>query len=278
MNGGHKDPICEEWKRKREEHPFFGENKTEDDIKSMWDVSAENYSCTHYGEIRDKIIDRLMVSGILDIDTDVLDIGCGPGTYAIPMSGHARSILCVDSSPNMLSRLKRECESMNIQNISCLEADCLSIPAHCKRDLAFCSLCPPMNYPESILMMEGLADETCAYVSSANIGGSIETEIWSRLGKNYSYEGYYTDYPFEYLRSVGRDPTVEYFSQDVEDISPAEDVVERICKLFSRYRPLTDDLKRTIEDVIDIHSENGDVVQKKTMTLGLLVWNPIRIG
>ena len=43
----------------------------------------------------------------MDRDARVLDLGCGPGTLAIPMAGFAGEVVAVDVEPEMLDQLRR---------------------------------------------------------------------------------------------------------------------------------------------------------------------------
>jgi SAM-dependent methyltransferase len=40
-------------------------------------------------------------------DSRVLDLGCGPGTVAIPLAAHAGEVLAVDAEPEMIAELRR---------------------------------------------------------------------------------------------------------------------------------------------------------------------------
>jgi SAM-dependent methyltransferase len=48
----------------------------------------------------------------------VLDIGCGPGTLALPLSRQVKRVTALDFSPGMLAILKQQAEKDHIQNIS----------------------------------------------------------------------------------------------------------------------------------------------------------------
>lgn len=267
------EKICEAWNAERLKHPFFGENKSEAEIRSMWDASAEKYSDKGYGQVKTQIIDFLLSEYDLH-DLTMIDIGCGPGTYAIPLSSHVGSILCVDSSTKMLDRLRESISRDKITNIECAEQDCAAMPASFRRDVSFSSLCPPMNCPEAILDMERFSNKLCVYISSANISGSIETDIWKRLGKDYSYGGYHTRYPYEFLRSVGRDPSIHYFSQLFETTVSYDECVDTNMRFIGKYRAVTDEIAKIVKDVVSRYA-TGDIVHtERTMTKGLLTWSP----
>lgn len=267
------DEIITEWERNRNRHPLNGEKKTESFISNMWDESASNYDFHRYSTIVDDIVSMLRTKGLLF--GTVLDIGCGPGTFAIPFSESAETVIALDASRPMISRLEGTCDSKNIPNIRTIVCDCNHIPDDVHCNLVFTSLCPAMNNPSSILSMERYGD-VCAYVSSANTGSSIETEIWAALGEDYSYSGYYTGYPDEYLRSLGRETELFFFTQENVVDEPVEKTIERYTSLMSRYRPLTDEMMDIIKEVVSRYSDGDRVNYSNDSIMGLLIWCPPR--
>lgn len=54
-----------------------------------------------------ELIARLAQATGVDRDARVLDLGCGPGTLAIPLAGFAGEVVAVDVEPEMLDQLRR---------------------------------------------------------------------------------------------------------------------------------------------------------------------------
>jgi SAM-dependent methyltransferase len=55
----------------------------------------------------DELIARLAQATGIDRRARVLDLGCGPGSVAIPLAGYAGEVLAVDIEPEMLAELRR---------------------------------------------------------------------------------------------------------------------------------------------------------------------------
>lgn len=280
MNDGHglilpsdTSSVCSEWESMRMKHPFMGEGLEDGEIKDIWESSASNYSDNWYRSIKDEILCHLSESGIVHGKASVIDIGCGPGTYSVPLSGMCRSILCVDSSKTMLKRIEDRCTSDRIGNIETLHMDCRNIPDSCRKDVSFTSLCPPMNNPGSMHDMERLG-EKCVYISSANTKGSAETELWKRLGKDYSYAGYHTSYPYEYLRSIGRDPELIFFEQKNSYAYTNAEYVSKLTSIMRKYDVDVSLVSSLIHEMTDDRTEDGQVFEERITILGLLVWDP----
>ncbi len=54
-----------------------------------------------------ELLEELGVAAGLDGTGRLLDLGCGPGTIAIPLAAHVEQVLAVDSEPEMLAELRR---------------------------------------------------------------------------------------------------------------------------------------------------------------------------
>jgi SAM-dependent methyltransferase len=95
--------------------------------KELWDKRAESFN---------KLISRVS-DGKKELDKDdyiskmlshiegkpewsILDIGCGPGTLAVPLAKKAKSVTALDISSEMLKQMKVNACSQNLSNISCL--------------------------------------------------------------------------------------------------------------------------------------------------------------
>jgi len=266
--------LCKEWEAERVKHPFFAENMSKDSIFKCWESVSETYSAERYSIIREEILADLSKRGILNSDYTMIDIGSGPGTFAIPMSRHVREVTCVDSSQGMIRRLESECLANKIDNVKAILEDWERYETDSRFDLAFTSLCPPMNTPESIMKMETCAREHCIYVSSMNDNSEIISRIWKALGKNYSYAGYNTRYPYDFLKIIGRSPKLRELSQDqVVDI-PLDEAIDNEVKRMLPFVETTEEVRKTIAEIMTDYAEGPRFMIRSKMKVGLLTWKP----
>ena len=267
--------ICKEWNSKRMRHPFFAEGLDDESVSRCWEASSRTYTMGNYSRIRGDIVAELKRCGTLRTDRTLLDIGCGPGTYAIPMSPLLKHIDCIDSSAGMISRLLMECDRNLIGNIDVKLSDWNTYVPQKAHDIAFTSLCPPTNSPESMLKMEMCAKHKCVYISSSNKDPELSKGLWERLGKDYSFEGYDTSYPYGFLKEMGRTPKLKMFSDTLTTDRSLDEAVEDEIKKYSTYIEVTDDVKQIIRDTLTEYSEDSRVVTKSEIRAGLLVWSPL---
>ncbi len=267
-------PICKEWAEIRNKHPMYGEKLNDNQIVQIWDSAYETYTDTTYRDVKDSIIEYLVKSGVFSKDRTLLDIGSGPGFYALYIAKYLREITCMDPSQGMLDRLMKSCEEMNISNIQPLKMEWGSFDTNSGYDIAFASLCPPLNRPEEILRMEKYSREYCVYISTSDIAPGMQIEIWNELGKDYSYAGSDIRFPYEFLKELGREPILKTFEQNIDGSTPYEQAVSSMIRTISKYIKIDDDVEKTVRKIISGHTINGMVINKSVTRMGLLVWKP----
>lgn len=269
------EKICTEWRNERNKHPFYAEELSGEAIEKCWNESAVYYSGDEHAALRSEIYRDLLETNVLDKNRTMLDIGCGPGLYEKIFSPHLKHIFCIDGSEGMLDRLNQECIQNNIGNVSCEVCMWEEFDTSEKYDLVFTSLCPPTNNPESLLRMERYSSDLCIYISSANPTPNLSTEIWSRLGKGYSFKGYDTNYPYLYLSSVGRQPCLKFYTQVYDYEMDASEMIELQERSIGRYLEITPDVSNVIRSVVGSYSRDGIFRESKIIRLGLLAWRSI---
>ncbi len=104
------------WQAFQDRSPYYRSVKT-DGEESVWQEIAEGYDAVVYPDDHlPKLIDRLMPH-IKGLET-LIDVGSGPGTLALPLSGHLRHITAVEPSPAMSETLWRRLKRDGIANVS----------------------------------------------------------------------------------------------------------------------------------------------------------------
>lgn len=269
-------PICKNWKHDRERHPFFGENFSKEMIFSCWDRSAEGYTGENYSQIRSMVISDLIEMKVLDQGSVVLDIGCGPGLFALPFADHVKKVYCVDSSIPMIDRLVSKINNSKIDNMEVRHSTWEDLEVIPDVDVIFSSLCPPFNNPEDIMRMEDFASSYCVYISSANEDKGMNLEIWRRIGKDYSFNGYNTRYPCEFLISQGRVPELRFYSETLRTETTVDKAISSELSKIAQYRDISSEIEDIVTDVVMMHQSNGMMISEQEMRLGMLIWKPIK--
>lgn len=271
------EDVTKEWAEKRYRHPFFGECFSREKISEIWDRSAKSYDDGPLGPVQNMVIEEMRSSGILMPGFSIIDIGCGPGTYSFRFAELVEEVVCLDGSREMLNRLESKCLETKTSNIEHIHSDWTVYESARRFDVVFSSLCPPLNCPEQILRMESLSRRFCVYISSMNDdAGSVHMEIWKALGRDYTFNGYNTEYPYRFLISKGRAPVLKVFETSSPSEKSVEDVVRFEMEKFSAYMDTDNGTERIIKDVVEAHAEDGVVHYDGRKKLGLLIWAPLQ--
>jgi len=90
--------------------------------KSFWDNRAEEFNKTVCQSSPDerirKIVEFLSQNSLLTKKSSVLDIGCGPGRFAVEFAKLATDVTGLDISDNMLDYAVQNAEAANLTNVS----------------------------------------------------------------------------------------------------------------------------------------------------------------
>lgn len=255
-------------------HPYFGEGLTKDAILGNWESMSQTYDGAGYDTIRGKVVSDLYEMGVLKKESSLLDIGCGPGLFAVPLAGYVRTVCGMDSSAGMLKRLSDSATEAGLSNVTTLQSDWDEYIPDGKFDVAFASLCPPTNSPESLMKMESCCGRFCVYISSINETEGIHVKVWRRLGREYSFRGYNTQYPLGFLQGIGRDVEMRVYEQKSDKHVPYDKALEMELRRVNSYRGDSAEAEEAVRHVLDGMSEDGEIYYGDTMRIGMLVWEP----
>jgi len=182
----------------------------------FWDRRASSFSeyapCTGYAE-------RFLKLMNVDPDWTVLDMACGGGTLAVPLSGKVKEITAVDFSENMLRILEKRCGENGITNVRTIhgrwEDDWgeLGIGRH---DVAIASRSLLADdAPTSIAKLNAVAGKQ-VFISTAVGDGPLDRRLFEAVGRVLTRG---RDYIFYYnlLHSMGIHANVAFVREDHEN-------------------------------------------------------------
>jgi len=126
---------------------------------SMWNNRANSFAqntAKEKNKARQKeVFDFLDYCGVKLAGMDVLDVGCGPGNYTIPLAKLARHVWALDPASNMLNIVRDRAEKEGITNITYINKPWEEINLARegwvgKFDLVFASMTPGVNDKETL--------------------------------------------------------------------------------------------------------------------------------
>lgn len=253
-------------------HPFDGEGLTYAQTLEFWDNYASQYSGFQQGDIPRRIVDRLVTGGIIGEDSDVLEIGSGPGTYSLEIAPRVRTLTCLDTSPRMLDRLFARASEMGLDNIRRIDGDWKDHIPSKNHDLCIATLCPGSGSPESIARMEADSRGHCVLVSwLENHGDDLHAEIWKELGRDYGYEGRRSTAVQDWLRDNGREPVVEFLSTVVEKDFTVEELVAKEKASFAGF-DIEADAAEIARTILESRADDGIVHYRAENSMKMILW------
>ena len=151
-----------------------------------WDKKAEAFA----GRTRESPYADLFLGHIeLNPEFSVLDVGCGPGTLALPIAKQVRRVTAIDYSQGMLDLLNREAEEQGIDNVSTVhcgwedEWSDFGVEPH---DLVICSR--SMNIPDlyGALLKLGRYATAAIHVAERIAPSPFDPNAFAALGREFS--------------------------------------------------------------------------------------------
>lgn len=196
----------------------------------------------------------------------VLDIGCGTGRYAIPLSRMSESVTGLDISPEMVDIARARASSEGRDNIRFDVCDWMSEEPDWldeSYDLVVASMTPAICSDVSFRRMLSYVGGSCRIVLAAhqtsNVGAAMESEGIPVSGRSNDLAA-----GLKILWDSGIRPTLEYDDVSICQSESEEDLVTRFSQLSNGEH------NDRIRDVIGSMSESGIVLFKGVTTRAIV--------
>lgn len=275
-----------------------GEQKSEkqdgDDPVRRWDRMASGFakrSSTEEAVKRnEKILSMLREAGALKQGATVLDIGSGPGNWAIPMAEAGAVVTALEPSGEMIKELKRRAEEKGVSHLINIDQrtwqqvdikkdtpegnSAESGTFEGKFDLVFASMTPGISNPETLQKAMRASKGFC-YLSSFSGGGwrNAYKEIWKELfGQEISSHAGDFIYPFNYIYSLGYRPHIEFNFWEHEREESIEDALETILFFVHGNSDVSPEIKEKLTSYLEKRSDNGIFRYQHKICQGVMLW------
>lgn len=251
-----------------------------------WNARARGYAehtdTEDSRERHDQILSWLERRGALRAGIRVLDIGAGPGNYAVLLSPRVQEVVAVEPAASMTEILKRRIAKRNLGNIRIKQQtwEEVSLAAEGWQeafDLVFASMCPGVGTPDTLAKMVGASKNFCFMSgwSGSRWGkwGLSQSELWPLIFDE-PLEDYPSDilYPFGLLYALGYRPELRFLGPQVHLELEPEEATDGLAEHFSRYTRITGAIRETIEAYVGRYSAGGKFTQTYTTCQGFMIW------
>ena len=253
---------------------------------AQWDRRAEGYArqseSPESRAWRAEVLRWLRPAGPWRPGFRVLDIGAGPGNFALPLAARVRQVTALEPAPGMAVILRRRQEARGLRNIRVVQRGWGEVRLEREGwagafDLVFASMSPGVDGPEALERMLEASRRFC-YLSGWSGGlwgqwGLARRELWPALFREEA--GNYPNdvlYAFGLLYARGLRPELRFRWQESRHDLGREEAEEELGRLFERYTPLTPAVRRRIGEYVRERTRGGRFRQAVRQCQGFLLW------
>lgn len=208
----------------------------------------------------------------------ILDIGCGPGNFAIPFAEIGAQVWALDPAQNMIDILNNEIIRNNISNIQTVTEKWEDIDLQAMGwtkyfDLVFASMSPGINNRDTIQKMINASKGFC-YISS--FAGTRKYPLQETIAKEILGENYrtYTPdiiYPFNLLYSMGYLPNLFFDESNSEREVEFEEIFDEIISHIAMYTKIDSEIENKVRNYLHKYQSEGKLVKKTKSRVGMLL-------
>ena len=261
---------------------------------ARWDARADEWmeklkKSRAYRERMDERVkttaEFLRQNGQLGRGSRVLDIGCGPGLFAVEFARSADHVTGLDISPRMIEHARNYARQQQVENVSYLACDFkragLDAMGWRRRfDLVMGSLTPALTRVPDLHKLMASSRGYCLHVSFVQAKDSLKDKIYAALYRSNSERTRYEEgrvfYSiFNLLFLEGYNPITGYFKQAAEeDVVVDERLADGYAGSLAKYSPdPTIETGRIYDYLLDISKKEGCLRRRREDCYGFILWD-----
>ena len=225
-------------------------------------------------------LDLIESTGLDLAGAEVLDIGAGTGSLAIPLARRGARVTAVDFSEKMLKQLKERAarEGVSIARTLQVSWDEIDLDTEGLRgqfDLVIASMTPAVRCPETFGLMQEAARGICYYRGWVNRKWDPAFYELYRLlfDEEFPMSSHGLSFPLIDLYLKGYRPTVKISQEEWVAEETVDDTVERISGFFSSTKDIDEAMKDRMREYLRARAKDGKYTSKTVATTAMMVWD-----
>jgi 2-polyprenyl-3-methyl-5-hydroxy-6-metoxy-1,4-benzoquinol methylase len=238
-------------------------------------IKEKSYEYRQILEYGQQIVDVL--KDIIKPDFEVLDIGTGPGTLAIPIARLVKNVVALDPSKGMITALEESAVTEGIDNIATINKTWQGVDdaeIREKFDLVISSevVWQFDDVGTQLMRIHDASRKYCCVILHAGLTDNLDSELWSMImNKEYNFGIDYI-YIYNILHSKEIYANVNVIDYNYTFEKSVNDAIEYYVYLFDLYTELTPRIKKIIKDYIVENAVNGVYHRESKMKSAVMWW------
>lgn len=245
-----------------------------------WDKRADDFNKNVHDERRKFITGLLIDKGMLDKESVVLDIGCGPGKFAVDFGLTAKSVVGLDISPKMLRFAGDNAAAKGLKNI-CFElmdwkeTDLEAANWRKKFSLVTAIMSPALSNRKALDKMMEASNGYCLISHFMERHDSVrdvmQKDILGREKEDiYGNRSIYCSFNILWLYKLF--PEIVYFNSERETLRPLEEAAHYYNTRLEMRKALTPVQKAEILEFLKGKAENGFIKERTSAKVACIYW------
>ncbi|NLD56821.1 MAG: class I SAM-dependent methyltransferase [Methanomicrobiales archaeon] len=260
------------------------ESLSDDSLASVWNKRSDTFIRNTGGEHRQKrasdLFGLLEEAGFSPDGARVLDIGCGPGTHALPLARAGADVTALDISQAMLDRVRATAadEGLTIRTQVCSWwlADIDQLGFRGKFDLVIASMTPGVRDRPTFDKMTACSKGYCFYSNFIHKQGDrmlpdIYTQILLEPPRTNAHGPSFV-YPFMYLYSQGIFPVVKIGRPTENGDRNWQDEAQKTIDFLGSTRNFSEEIKEKIRNYYQEAEKDGLNESGPKTFIGMMAW------
>ncbi len=251
----------------------------------LWDKMSSTYGKDDdslWKLQRDKIVSEYLQRGIIFPGAKVLDIGCGPGSFAIPFAEAGCFVTCIDISEGMLKRFEEDLPEnlegkVDLKQLNWHSFDAVKENMVNEYDLVFANMTPAIGSAQDLDNLCLCSKGWCHY---AGWYGERTNDLMDQvreklsLAKAEKFKGN-AIVVLNLLLAQGYLPKLQFAKRQWSRFVPIEKRVDTMYEILSaEFEMSKEELKGKLRYVLSsLANENGEVVENSSGTIARIGWS-----
>ena len=207
--------------------------------------------------------------------TDILDIGCGTGTYSLPFAGEVRSIRGIDVSPEMVDRARVQAYKSSVSNarFSVTDWETADPASLGKYSLVIAHMTPAVRGRESFEKIMEVASGWCFYAGYKARNSPVWDEIYRIVGEPRTPESERLTVARDVVLEHGLVPHTGSFARKIERRWTVEEATTFYTEAVESFAEPDESQLYRLRQWIGSQSSNGYFTDVSEPSIGVVYWN-----